>query len=327
MKYLIKKNMMSANYLVLLIAFNFVACTPEPEFELIAKKSNLCLTGKECEAAPVKMEAVTCEKGSACEANTVKNEVVSIIETEAACAKGSACDLAPVAVRPGVVTILLALGDIAQDKLVIAERSAQLIAQNAVKFASPVNNPKILVVKDSGHHGETIGDTQFIASKLLAAYKADVLDEPASGLRAQDLVGYDLVWFNNPGFPMGLASTLKVLKEFKGGVILSGDDMSYGAGFKTESLTGLKNIDNGSSVSCNGQTFNYDNNSAYKYQVTMEDKFLPGVDPSILSFEYGNDIDKTELLKLDSQYEVLAYASGAKNTCKFKHPVIVRYLK
>ena len=64
-----------------------------------------------------------------------------------------ACNLNPVVLKPGVVTILLALGDIAQESVVINEESSKLIAQNAVKFASPVKNPKILVVKDFNHSG------------------------------------------------------------------------------------------------------------------------------------------------------------------------------
>ena len=322
MKSKIKKIIKFKQFLILLIPFSFAACNPEPEFKILAKKVDECSSGVDCKSSPEKLETkIVTETES-------KTDTKVDTKVEAQCAMGDACEIAPVALKPGVVTILLALGDIAQDKLIIAERSAQLIAQNAIRFATPVVNPKVLVVKDAFHNGEFEEDTEFIAKRLLSAYKADVLIEPASGLRASDLVGYDLVWFNNPGYPMGLLNTFKVLKDFKGGVVLSGDDMSYGAGFKTESLTGLKNINNGVSVSCNGQTFAYSDNSIYKYQVTLEQKFFPGVDPSLLSFEYGRDRDESELLYPDSsQYEVLAYAGGAKNACKFKRPVIVRYLK
>lgn len=315
MKYKPFKFKKSAQFFLILLSLNFVACKRDTEFEIIKNNKNECLSGSNCEVNPVSVAPEVVAPSKENKSATDK------------CLKGSACDLTPIATKPGVVTIFLALGDIAQDQLVIAERSAQLIAQNAVKYASPVVNPKILVIKDSNHNGESSSDTEFIAKKLLSAYKADVLIEPASGIQASDLIGYDLVWFNNPGYPMGLLSTFNILKAFKGGVVLSGDDMGAGKGFSTESLTGLKIIDNGSTVSCSGQTYSYDNNSAYQYQVSLEEKFLAGVDPSILKFQYGNDIDDTKLLNDSSKYEVLAYASGAKNTCTFKRPVIVRYLK
>ena len=308
--------------LILLVSFSFVACNAEPEFKVVPKKVE--------ESSPVKLETKSVPVPVPVPVPAPVPAPVAVIDKkiETLCAMGSACEIAPIATKPGVVTILLALGDIAQDKLVIAERSAQLIAQNAVRFASPVVNPKILVVKDAFHNGEVEGDTEFIAQRLLSAYKTDVLIEPSSGLRATDLVGYDLVWFNNPGYPIGLESTYNILKNFKGGVVLSGDDMSWGSNFKTESLTGLKNINNGSFVNCDGQAFAYSNNSIYRYQVTLEAKFFPSVDPSLITFEYARDIDESELLDLESsKYEVLAYAGGAKNTCKFKRPVIIRYLK
>lgn len=111
MKYETKNILNVSNYLILLLSFNFVACTPQPEIRIIPNLD--------------------------------------------ACLKGSACDLTPVTDKVGVVTILLALGDIAQDKQVISESSGRLIAQNAVKFASPIVNPKILVVKDYHHGGES----------------------------------------------------------------------------------------------------------------------------------------------------------------------------
>lgn len=243
------------------------------------------------------------------------------------CRKGGACDLTPVATRAGVVTILFALGDIAKEKRVISEESGRLVAINAVKFASPVVSPKILVVKDSNHGGEQDGDTEFTAESLLKDYDATVFYESPSGLEPEDLVGYDVVWFNNPGHPMGSSQTLATLLNFQGGVILSGDDLTFGAGFSTSPLTGLRHINNGTSMSCDGQSFWYDNNGGYTYRIEIAQNFLPGVDPSLLKFEYGNDIDDSILIGDSNKFEVLAYADAAPGTCISKRPVIVRYQK
>jgi hypothetical protein len=183
------------------------------------------------------------------------------------------------------------------------------------------------VVKDYFHGGESDGDTEFIAEKLLANYEAKILFETSAGLSAADFVGYDVIWFNNPGHPMGNVKSLEALKAFAGGVIMSGDDLTVGRGFSTQSLTGLKYLDNGTSLNCDGKSFNFDNNSGYAYKVKLEGNFLAGISESLLSFDYGNDIDNAILSADDSKYEVLAYANGSAGTCEVKRPVIVRYVK
>ena len=238
-----------------------------------------------------------------------------------------ACNLNPVVLKPGVVTILLALGDIAQQSIVIYEESSKLIAQNAVKFASPVANPKILVVKDFNHHGESNEDTEFIAEVLLANYSTTIKYETAGGLKECDLKGYDLIWFNNPGYPMGSVTSLNSLKNFKGGVILSGDDLTQGSGFSLESFTGLKFKDNGTALACGGKSYKHNDNDGYRYRISLEEEFLPGLDESVRNFEYGNDIDNSILAFNDSKYQVLAYANGAAGTCEVKRPIIIRYEK
>jgi len=244
------------------------------------------------------------------------------------------CDLTPVVSKPGVVTMLVAFGDLVDNKLVITEASSRLIAQNAVKFASPLTQPKILVVKDYNNQGESSYDTEYIAKILLANYaKVDVLNETSSGLKDSDVEGYDLIWFNNPGHPMGNVKTMNVLLKFQGGVILSGDDLTRGTNFSLEALTGLKYIDNGVSISCNGKTYSYDNNnvSGRRYQVQLADQFFPDMPLELRSFEYGNDIDNSQIsssIGTKSNIQVLAYANGAKGACENnKRPVIVRYEK
>ncbi len=238
-----------------------------------------------------------------------------------------ACNLNPVVLKPGVVTILLALGDVAQQSIVIYEESSKLIAQNAVKFASPVANPKILVVKDFNHRGESNEDTEFIAEVLLANYSTTIKYETAGGLKECDLKGYDLIWFNNPGYPMGSITSLNSLKNFKGGVILSGDDLTQGSGFSLESFTGLKFKDNGTALACGGKSYKHNDNGGYRYRISLEEEFLPGLDESVRNFEYGNDIDNSILAFNDSKYQVLAYTNGAAGTCEVKRPIIIRYEK
>lgn len=236
-----------------------------------------------------------------------------------------ACDLDPVVTKAGVVTMLLAFGDLVNEQVVITEGSARLLAQNSVKFASPVTQPKILVVKDFNNNNESQYDTQYIATVLLSNYNnVDVVNETSVGLGATDLEGYDLVWFNNPGHQMGSQRTMESLLAFKGGVILSGDDLTQGKGFSMEALTGLKFIDNGASMNCNGQSYAYDNNGGEKYQVEISSQFLPGIAENLRLFEYGNDIDNSAIVDAGSKLEVLA---SAKGICGGSRPTIVRYEK
>lgn len=244
-----------------------------------------------------------------------------------------ACDLKPIVTKSGVVTMLMAFGDLVNDKVVIAEGSARLLAQNAVKYASPIVQPKILVVKDYNNNGESKYDTEYIAKVLLSNYASvEVLNETVNGLSANDLVGYDLIWFNNPGHPMGNISSMKALINFKGGVILSGDDLTRGKNFSMEPLTGLKHIDNGASISCGGKTYNYDNNNTNgrRYQVKISTDFFAGIPEDLRSFEYGNDIDNSSIstTELKNKLEVLAYSYGAPGACgDNKRPSIIRYEK
>ena len=205
--------------------------------------------------------------------------------------------------------------------------SSRLVAQNAVKFASPVLRPKILVVKDHASNGESDNDTEYIQKVLLTDYKTEILFETSAGLAEKDVEGFDVIWFNNPGHPMGSYKTFQILKNFKGGVILSGDDLTLGNGFSLQELTGLKHIDNGTSAVCNGVHINLDNNQGTKYQIDMSSTFLPGIPESIRLFEYGNDIDNSVLAYDEQKFEVLAYATVQSKNCETKRPVIVRYTK
>ncbi|RYF06679.1 MAG: hypothetical protein EOO77_26560, partial [Oxalobacteraceae bacterium] len=150
---------------------------------------------------------------------------------------------------PAVTTILLALGDEADAQLVVNGASAQLIAETVVRYTSPKTNPKILFIHDSGSTGESANDTVYVKEQLLGRYDVTLLKEESEGTKIEQLEGYDIVWINNPGYPMGSKNTRDALLAFKGGIVIQGDDMSRGNGFDLEALTGLKYIDNGTSVS------------------------------------------------------------------------------
>ncbi len=219
---------------------------------------------------------------------------------------------------------MLALGDEFDGQLIINGESAQLIAEDIVKYASPKKEPKILVVLDSNHNGESSADTAYISTFLLRNYQVTFINEPRTGLMASHLDGYDLVWFNNPGHPMGKVASRDALMAFTGGVILSGDDLARGSNFSLAPLTGLTYVDNGTRAKCGNKTYNIDNNRGSQYVVSLEQSIFPGVDSEILIFKYGNDIDSSKLAT--NQVEVLAYATAGVD-CKETRPVIVRYEK
>ncbi len=238
---------------------------------------------------------------------------------------GVSCDLTPLTSKPAVTTILLALGDAADDQLVVKGLSAQLIAETVVRYTSNKTNPKILLVLDSGNAGEDPEDTLYIQNNLLKRYNVTFLQETTSGLLAADLSGYDIIWFNNPGHPMGVEATRDALLNFSGGVVLQGDDLTRGNGFSVEALTGLRHIDNGSSVTCNGQTYSIDNNTGGKFDVTLDWNKMPNASADMIHFQYGNDIDLSEPARGD--LEILALAKANPADCTESRPAIVRYLK
>ena len=237
---------------------------------------------------------------------------------------GVSCDLDPLTDKPAVTTILIALGDEANDQLVVKGASSQLIAETVIRYTSPKNNPKILLVQDYNIGAEDPEDTIWM-QKRLSRYDVTYLQEPATGLSLNDLQGYDVVWFNNPGHQMSNQSTRDALMSFSGAVVIQGDDLTRGNGFSLEELTGLKPIDNGTSVVCGDQTYAIDNNSAHQYDVTLDPAKIPGADESTISFKYGNDIDLSEIIRAD--LEVLAWAKGSPDGCVDQRPAIVRWTK
>jgi hypothetical protein len=238
-----------------------------------------------------------------------------------------ACTPPPKVKEPGVVTILLSLGD--KDNLPVTDVdqiAARVLVETMIQYASPVENPKILAVLDSDTHGESPDDFPNLWQNLLVRYpNVTHIVEPADGLTANDLAGYDLVWFMNPGYPMSHKATHDALKNFAGGVVLSGDDMSQGVGFDNSDLTGLTFYDNGTSVTCGQNTYAIDDNlSQNSYRVSLDASYFNLLPADHLSFNYGNDIDLT---KAKDGLEVLASAKGNPSDCMDERPVVVRYPK
>lgn len=234
------------------------------------------------------------------------------------------CSLNPLTSKPAVTTILLALGDEKNNLLVGNPVSNQYLAESVIRFSSPVTNPKLLIVRAKNTQGEDPEDTIYIQN-LLSRYQADIIDEPATGLDPSDVAGYDLIWFNNPGYPFSLQKSYDTLLAFGGGVVLQGDDLSRSDTFSLTPLTGLTYIDNGTSVTCAGRAYPHDNNGGEQYHVTLNQAKIQGIDASSIGFRYGNDIDNTSIA--DPSLEVLAVAKGGPAACTEERPTVVRRVK
>jgi len=234
---------------------------------------------------------------------------------------GQSCSLNPLTTKPAVTTILLALGDEANNKLVGNPVSNQFLAESVIRFSSPVKTPKILIVKALNHNGEDPEDTLYIQT-LLARYQTTMISETAAGIKPADVQGYDLIWFNNPGYPFSIKASFDTLMAFDGGVVLQGDDLSRSDTFSMTPLTGLTHIDNGTSVQCGGQNYPHNDNNGHQYRVALDPARIQGVDQDTVAFRYGNDIDNTVIA--DPAVEVLALAKGGPAPCTDERPVVVR---
>lgn len=238
------------------------------------------------------------------------NSDICVLNPEA-----DACKRDPVVSTPGVVSVLFTVSQIPQG-------AASLILANAIKYASPVANPKILFLKDTATNGEDEGDSDYIKNILLLGYNVDYQVIASGGLRASETQGYDLVVVSNPGHPLTDVRTLNTLNAFAGGVILVGDDLARGSNFSMDAFTGMTYRNNGASMSCNGRSYSYDNLNGYNYQVVMNTEFLPGIPDAMKNYEYGNDIDWATPAP---GTQVLAWASAAPGTCDIGQiPAVVR---
>ncbi len=234
------------------------------------------------------------------------------------------CELTPLTDKPAVTTILLALGDEANNKLVGNPVSNQFLAESVIRLSSPQINPKILIVRAKDNSGEDPEDTLYL-QMLLARYSTVVIDEPAGGLAPADVQGFDLIWFNNPGFPFSIKVSYDTLLAFPGAVVLQGDDLARASSFSLTPLTGLTFLDNGVSVICNGVAYPHDNNAGEQFRVSLNSAKIQGLDQSTVSFRYGNDIDNT--VTVGPEVEVLATAIGGPAACVDERPAVVRRIR
>src|SRR3989338_305530 len=90
------------------------------------------------------------------------------------------------------------------------------------------------------------------SSDLALGVDVTRIDEPVDGIDPAAVLGYDLVWFANPGWPIDDQKTIDTLiAYFNAGnpVVFQGDDLTWGQGTiqksVLESFTGLRNINNG----------------------------------------------------------------------------------
>lgn len=239
---------------------------------------------------------------------------------------GISCTLDPITKKTAVTTILLALGDAQDSQLVINGASSQLIAETVIRYTSPVPQPKILVVQDHNIANEDPEDTTYVSEVLLRRYNPQFMVESDSGLKAEDVQGFDVVWFNNPGHPMTSKTTYETLLNFEGGVVLQGDDLGRGADFSMQGLTHVKYIDNGTDPKCeDGKTYHHDDNEGNQYRVSLDSEKMPTPNAGSLEFRYGNDIDLVDIASQD--VEILATALPGPSVCKTNRPAIVRYMK
>lgn len=279
---------------------------------LIVAASTLSLF-QNCSGVGISVQETTSEQGQ---------EVIGDLGV----CSGISCELTPLTSKPAVTTILLALGDQANDQLVVNGYSSQLIAETVVRYTSPKVNPKILVIRDSNSSKEDPEDTAYVVDELLVRYDVTFMEEPETGLNDEDLQDFDIVWLNNPGHSMGSVNTRDVLLRFQGGVILQGDDLTQGKGFSLDSLTGLKHLDNGVLVKCGDNTsYPHDNNDDYQFRVELDATKIAGLSNTTMEFRYGNDIDNSTPIRDD--LEILATAKGGPSSCTEDRPVIVRYMK
>ena len=64
-------------------------------------------------------------------------------------------------------------------------------------------------------------------------YNADLITERKGGITADDVAGYDVVWFTNPGYPFDDVRSIDTLTTFLaagGGVVAQGDDITQSMG-------------------------------------------------------------------------------------------------
>lgn len=220
----------------------------------------------------------------------------------------------------------------------MSRTQAKKLAANAVDFVNPNGynqQPDILIVQDDRTKGEDEFEAKFIEGLLKEAGFTDIVRivEPHDGLSSWHLVGFDIVWFTNPGHPIDDEKTYIKLRRFRengGGVIISGDDANRNV--KLDSpldmsyFSFMEHLDQLPKEIANGEKACYkpvDNWGQYAYKVELKPNTPLTKGIYDLKFPYANDIDRNKLL---GKGEILAgYTEGlvGKPDClKYKVPVI-----
>lgn len=214
----------------------------------------------------------------------------------------------------------------------LAPADAKTLTKNAVDYVNPRpgSAPKILFVHDYNNHNEDNDDAAKIGNDLKSLFgdgNVRILD-PKTILRPEEVDGFDVVWFSNPGWPMGnvtsLPTTFNTLVNFRGaggGLVLQGDDItqtSTGSMPMMETLTYLKFGNNGTQA-CSLAIDDWGPNA---YTVKFADDshpLLTGLAGK--SFAYHNDIDHSTPLMLGET--VLASGSVSNGNCSLSAPALV----
>ncbi|MGE0547422.1 MAG: VWA domain-containing protein [Kofleriaceae bacterium] len=199
---------------------------------------------------------------------------------------------------------------------------ASRLASNAIDWVAPKSQPKVLIVLDNGHHDEFLDDASFVRDRLAElAYDVTLIDERSGGLLPEDVAGYDVVWFTNPGYPWDDVRSVDTLKAFiaaGGGLVTQGDDITYSMGnsFNVSDLVHLNHKDNGTST-CGQLT---DNNAGQSFQVTLGTghPLVEGIEGA--TFAYGNDIDDN--VAANAGEVVVGSASFSSGECSSVRPVL-----
>jgi hypothetical protein len=236
----------------------------------------------------------------------------------------AACSRTPIASRPGVVTILFTMKWIPQG-------AAALILGNAIRYASPKANPKVLFLEDSNLWDEDVTDIELIREVLLAGFQVSFRKIPVGGLpESAALEEFDVVMVSNPGHPLQDLQTYLRLMAYSGGVVLLGDDMTRNIGEQSmQALTGLVSQSSGTSIQCPGSSTSlaYDGGSGNAYRVAIDQAFLEGVPEQYMAYTYANDVDHSQP---QAGTEVLAWALPQANHCggaNLRWPAVVRKLR
>ena len=174
-------------------------------------------------------------------------------------------------------------------------------------YASPAT---VLVVRDNGDHG---GDDDTLALQEYMAdvgHEVDLLNEPAGGLSADDLAGYQVVVFSSLESAIDDVASVEALLEFSGagfGVVLHGQDIAQDVtSAPLESLTRLRFVDD-------GRSDDDEDDDEDGHEVVMAPSSTFTADLPEMRFGYFGDIDTTEVAGAGAEVVAVAVENEGQN--------------